>query len=638
MNDSIATAIDLGSFGSLRGSEFPSYYMNNLSFSSSPPQGLQGYYYKFTTDSNATDIRLYTFMENPSASTYISLYDSDGKFLTDNRSSDPISPPIDYTTGQTILPGGIFTAKTFYLSVKSVKYPASTNWGLYAYSNYQDIDRAGDTAADAKNLGTFTGSQIPTINGTLVTAYGRKEPAPGSADAASHELTIDFNTALAKDPVDFYKFNTTTEGDIRFNIKGKNGGVVLSGPAQGSIGMPLKQLVSGTSSVHIIPGTYYIQVHDDATQGAGSQAVFHYENREVSDTYSINVDFTPSLIPPVTPPPATTPPATSPSTPTTPPTSPTLPSTPVRHVAADFDGNGTSDLLWRSTTGNINQWLFHSQPSANPASPLDARNVILGAPNLGNISSEWTVQGIGDLNGDGTSDILWRDAAGHINEWLLGPDGRVALAPNIGTIGSDWSVQGVGDLNGDGQSDILWRDRSGNINAWNLDRTGHVADAPNLGKVGTEWTVKDVADVNGDGVSDILWQDTAGHVNEWLLGKDGRVSSAPNIGVVGPEWTLIGTGDFNGDGTSDLLWRHTAGYINEWLMGTNGRVASSPNIGAIAADWSLMSTGDYNGDGRSDLMWRDTSGHVNEWLLNSNGQVASAPNVGTIGGNWASVS
>ncbi|MFG5117160.1 FG-GAP repeat domain-containing protein [Methylorubrum sp. POS3] len=295
------------------------------------------------------------------------------------------------------------------------------------------------------------------------------------------------------------------------------------------------------------------------------------------------------------------------------------------YVAKDFNFDGTSDLLWRDASGHINQWLIGSGGQ------------ISAAPNIGTIGSEWVAQGIGDMNGDGTGDILYRDGAGHINGWLLDTHGQVAVAPNIGTIGAEWTFQGLGDFNGDGTSDILWRDSAGHVNEWQLNSDGAVAFAPNIGTISAEWQKKAIADFNGDGRADILWQDTAGHVNAWLLNSNGQVVSAPNIGTIGAEWTLIGTGDFNGDRVADLMWRDSAGHVNEWLLDATGKVSSAPNIGTIGAEWTLIGTGDYNGDGTVDLMWRDTAGHVNEWLLDATGRVAAAPNIGSIDSGWTIV-
>ncbi len=59
-----------------------------------------------------------------------------------------------------------------------------------------------------------------------------------------------------------------------------------------------------------------------------------------------------------------------------------------------------------------------------------------------------------DFNGDGLSDILWRNATnGQNGIWRSGTT-QIAM-PTIAD--TNWRVVGVGDFNGDGTSDILWR-------------------------------------------------------------------------------------------------------------------------------------------------------------------------------------
>ena len=73
---------------------------------------------------------------------------------------------------------------------------------------------------------------------------------------------------------------------------------------------------------------------------------------------------------------------------------------------------------------------------------------------------------MGDFNGDGKSDILWRQSStGSVSLWLM--NGGV-IQSNAGgwIVGRDWVIQGVGDFNGDGKSDILWRQISGAVAIW----------------------------------------------------------------------------------------------------------------------------------------------------------------------------
>jgi hypothetical protein len=61
---------------------------------------------------------------------------------------------------------------------------------------------------------------------------------------------------------------------------------------------------------------------------------------------------------------------------------------------------------------------------------------------------------------------------------------------NIAAVATDqWAIQQVGDYNGDGRDDILWRNLVDNvIFVWNLDGT-NIQSAGGLSGIGTEWGV-----------------------------------------------------------------------------------------------------------------------------------------------------
>jgi hypothetical protein len=59
-----------------------------------------------------------------------------------------------------------------------------------------------------------------------------------------------------------------------------------------------------------------------------------------------------------------------------------------------------------------------------------------------------------DFNGDDRSDILWRHTSGLVYEWLLNGTSVVEYG-SPGKATTDWTIVGVGDFNGDGNADIL---------------------------------------------------------------------------------------------------------------------------------------------------------------------------------------
>ena len=284
----------------------------------------------------------------------------------------------------------------------------------------------------------------------------------------------------------------------------------------------------------------------------------------------------------------------------------------------DFNGDGVSDILWRDTAGDTTIWFMNGGSVASGVS-------------LGNVPTVWSVAGTGDFNGDGVSDILWRDTSGDTTIWFGSlASGHVPSTQSVGNIPQPWSVAGVGDFNGDGDADILWRDPSGDTTVWFL-RNGQLSSVASLGQIPSAWTVAGIGDFNGDGKSDILWRDASGDTTIWFMSGSG-VTSSTSLGNIPTIWSVVGVADFNGDHISDILWRDASGDTTIWFMNTG--VSSSTGLGNIPTAWSVAETGDFNGDGQADILWRDTSGDTTIWFLNS-GQIMSTTGLGNVPPAWS---
>jgi len=265
----------------------------------------------------------------------------------------------------------------------------------------------------------------------------------------------------------------------------------------------------------------------------------------------------------------------------------------------DFNGDGRSDILWRHISGTVYEWLPNGTTLVGDGSP-------------GNVTTDWTIVGVGDFNGDGNADILWRHSSGTVYEWLLNGTTIVGGGP-LADVTTDWTIVGIGDFNGDGRSDILWRHSSGVVYEWLLNETT-IVDAGSPGTATVDWTIVGVGDFNGDGRSDILWRHTSGLVYEWLLNGT-TIAQHGSPGDATLDWTIAGVCDLNGDGIADILWRHSSGLVYEWLL--NGTtIVNHGSPGSASMDWTIAGVGDFNGDGTSDILWRHSSGSVAEWLLN----------------------
>ena len=274
----------------------------------------------------------------------------------------------------------------------------------------------------------------------------------------------------------------------------------------------------------------------------------------------------------------------------------------------DFNGDCRSDILWRNTGNNVvYQWLMNGTSIAaqgTPASP----------------SSAWVIQGVGDFDGDGLSDILWwNNATGQVYIWLMNGT-SIASQNTPGSISpsSGWVVQGVGDFNGDGMSDILWRNSiTGEVYLWLMNGTA-IASQQSFGAISSDWTLLGIGDFNADGKADILWRNSnSGEVYIWLMNGASIVSQG-SPATVSPAsgWTVRGVGDFNRNGTSDILWRNSiTGEVYFWFI--NGTtLTSQASAGSVSSDWVIKGVGDYNGDGFADVLWHNNNGEVYIWEMN----------------------
>src|ERR1035441_9006475 len=218
---------------------------------------------------------------------------------------------------------------------------------------------------------------------------------------------------------------------------------------------------------------------------------------------------------------------------------------------ADFNGDGDTDILWQnSSSGTYAIWLMNGSTISNSGSP--------GTPGL-----NWTVVGVGHFDTSGRSGIVLQDRnTGAVAIWNIDATGlAIASSAIVATPGVNWTVQGIGDFDGNGTSDILLRDsNTGNVAMWLMNGTTISSTGVLASTLGFNWSIQGVGDFDGNSKSDILWRDSSsGAVAVWLMngttiastgipGEPPSDSSTVCCVGQGNGWTIEGVGDFDGNG------------------------------------------------------------------------------------------
>ena len=264
---------------------------------------------------------------------------------------------------------------------------------------------------------------------------------------------------------------------------------------------------------------------------------------------------------------------------------------------------------------------------------------------------------VGDMNGDGKSDLVVAHQPGQCGNGYTIPTFDVLLSNGDGTFTASGNTNNtvsapglsggtVADVNGDGKLDLIVVDDGNPGNVWTLlGNSDGTFQAPTSVALGGQLAGNVViADLNGDGFLDITANDpNTNELTVYLATSASTYAAAAQYTTSDGNYYGCSTtvGDLTGDGKPEIVGSNCSNSGNDITVYVNngdgtfatgvyydGAVSGGAASGAADVYTNAVAIADVNGDGKADIIaTNDYSGDVTILFGNGDGTV----NVPTFG-------
>ena len=286
----------------------------------------------------------------------------------------------------------------------------------------------------------------------------------------------------------------------------------------------------------------------------------------------------------------------------------------------------TAEIVWqKSDDGSIHYWMMDG------TSRVDSVRVVDYIP-------PEHVPRLGDFNGDGQDDLVFRDASDYgLSFFLMRGTSHEVHSYTGAPPSAAWSMETIGDFDGDGKDDLLWaRPSTGQRSLWFMDGASRKSVATVVDSLSAAWSARS-GYFDGDSKADLLWHSAeSGDVRVWIMDGAAIVTNAL-LDTLPAVWSIQGTGDFDGDRNDDILLRNsnTHGLVI-WFV--NGPVLASKESvdDVLISSRRVQKLVDFNGDGRVDILhWNLSSGVPGIWTMDGIKPLASSYYNSVNPGSWS---
>ncbi len=276
-------------------------------------------------------------------------------------------------------------------------------------------------------------------------------------------------------------------------------------------------------------------------------------------------------------------------------------------LIGNINGDGQKDIVFRRPNGDIKGVLLDSEGKFN------------WALRVGSADKNLPLVGIGDINGDGRDDVVFRAPNGDVTSFRTNSSGAAFEYYRVGGADANLPIIGVSDISVDGRAEVIFRAPNGDVNAFRNGADGVAFQYYRVGGAGSDLPVVAIGDISGDRRSEILFRAANGDVNAFRMGADGVATQYYRVGFADPSIKLIGIGDITGDGRGEVIFRAPNGDVGAFLTGTDGVATLWYVVGWADPSLPIVGIGDTTGDGRSEIFFRQPNGYLGAFRINSSG-------------------
>jgi hypothetical protein len=264
-----------------------------------------------------------------------------------------------------------------------------------------------------------------------------------------------------------------------------------------------------------------------------------------------------------------------------------------------------------------------------------------------------------DLDGNFVADLIFQNLrqgeAGDVRVWQ---DGNPTSGRVLRPVKFTWRLEAVGDLDGDGYGDLVWRFTGPNLNdsgvsyVWFTDGFA-VNSVRKRGGAPLSWQLLGAVDINQDRAADLVYLSPDRQIRV-LVATAGRSCANFAAGSIPLGFTALRVGDFTGSRLGEILIRNAAtGELQSILMDGTGltipastadpndaNAACTPTTQFVSTTfrplltsnpaWQYFASQDLNGDGIQDIIWIKPDRSIVVWLMQPSGlQPIVVDNAGT---------